>query len=61
VLVLTWNLFHGRAVPEERRSLLAEFASRLASWEWDVALLQEVRLGGRRSWPPRAGRKGGPR
>jgi endonuclease/exonuclease/phosphatase family metal-dependent hydrolase len=42
VLVLTWNLFHGRAVPEERRSLLAEFSARLASWEWDVALLQEV-------------------
>jgi endonuclease/exonuclease/phosphatase family metal-dependent hydrolase len=42
VLVLTWNLFHGRAVPEERRPLLAEFAARLASWDWDVALLQEV-------------------
>lgn len=42
MLVLTWNLFHGRAVPEERRSLLAEFAARLSSWEWDVALLQEV-------------------
>jgi endonuclease/exonuclease/phosphatase family metal-dependent hydrolase len=42
VLVLTWNLFHGRAVPEERRSLLPEFLSRLASWGWDVALLQEV-------------------
>jgi len=42
VLVLTWNLFHGRAVPEERRSLLAEFSARLSSWEWDVALLQEV-------------------
>jgi endonuclease/exonuclease/phosphatase family metal-dependent hydrolase len=49
VLVLTWNLFHGRAVPEERRPLLAEFASRLASWEWDVALLQEVLPW----WPPR--------
>jgi endonuclease/exonuclease/phosphatase family metal-dependent hydrolase len=42
VLVVTWNLFHGRAVPEERRSLQVQFASRLASWEWDVALLQEV-------------------
>jgi endonuclease/exonuclease/phosphatase family metal-dependent hydrolase len=51
VLVLTWNLFHGRAVPEERRSLLAEFASRLASWEWDVALLQEVPPW----WPARLG------
>jgi endonuclease/exonuclease/phosphatase family metal-dependent hydrolase len=51
VLVLTWNMFHGRAVPEERRSLLAEFASRLASWEWDVALLQEVPPW----WPARLG------
>ena len=42
MLVLSWNLFHGRAVPEERRPLLADFASRLAAWEWDVALLQEV-------------------
>jgi endonuclease/exonuclease/phosphatase family metal-dependent hydrolase len=51
VLVLTWNLFHGRAVPEERHSLLADFTSRLASWEWDVALLQEVPPW----WPPRLG------
>jgi endonuclease/exonuclease/phosphatase family metal-dependent hydrolase len=51
VLVLTWNMFHGRAVPEERRSLLAEFALRLASWEWDVALLQEVPPW----WPARLG------
>jgi endonuclease/exonuclease/phosphatase family metal-dependent hydrolase len=51
MLVLTWNLFHGRAAPEERRSLLAEFTSRLASWEWDVALLQEVPPW----WPPRLG------
>jgi endonuclease/exonuclease/phosphatase family metal-dependent hydrolase len=49
VLVLSWNLFHGRAAPEERRSLLTDFASRLASWEWDVALLQEVPPW----WPPR--------
>jgi endonuclease/exonuclease/phosphatase family metal-dependent hydrolase len=42
VRVVTWNLFHGRAVPEARRPLLGEFAARLASWEWDVALLQEV-------------------
>ena len=40
--VLTWNLFHGRSVPGARRSLLDEFAARLAEWEWDVALLQEV-------------------
>jgi endonuclease/exonuclease/phosphatase family metal-dependent hydrolase len=51
VLVLTWNLFHGRAVPEQRRSLQAKFAARLASWEWDVALLQEVPPW----WAPRLG------
>jgi endonuclease/exonuclease/phosphatase family metal-dependent hydrolase len=42
VRVLTWNLFHGRARPPARRSLLNEFAAALAGWEWDVALLQEV-------------------
>jgi endonuclease/exonuclease/phosphatase family metal-dependent hydrolase len=51
VLVLSWNLFHGRAVPDEPRSLLDEFAARLASWQWDVALLQEVPPW----WPPRLG------
>jgi endonuclease/exonuclease/phosphatase family metal-dependent hydrolase len=40
--VLSWNLFHGRAVPPAGRDLLAEFATVLAGWEWDVALLQEV-------------------
>jgi endonuclease/exonuclease/phosphatase family metal-dependent hydrolase len=40
--VLTWNLFHGRAVPPAGRSLEREFAAALAGWEWDVALLQEV-------------------
>jgi len=40
--VLTWNLFHGRAVPGAGRSLEREFAAALAGWEWDVALLQEV-------------------
>jgi endonuclease/exonuclease/phosphatase family metal-dependent hydrolase len=40
--VLTWNLFHGRSKPETPHSLLPEFAGFLASWEWDVALLQEV-------------------
>ncbi|MEA2385345.1 MAG: hypothetical protein QOH72_5316 [Solirubrobacteraceae bacterium] len=40
--VLTWNLFHGRSVPETPHALLPEFAALLASWEWDVALLQEV-------------------
>jgi endonuclease/exonuclease/phosphatase family metal-dependent hydrolase len=40
--VLTWNLFHGRSVPAARRSLAREFCDRLAAWDWDVALLQEV-------------------
>jgi endonuclease/exonuclease/phosphatase family metal-dependent hydrolase len=40
--VLSWNLFHGRAVPGAGRDLQAEFARALAGWEWDVALLQEV-------------------
>jgi endonuclease/exonuclease/phosphatase family metal-dependent hydrolase len=40
--VLTWNLFHGRSKPETPHSLLPEFSALLASWEWDVALLQEV-------------------
>jgi endonuclease/exonuclease/phosphatase family metal-dependent hydrolase len=40
--VLTWNVFHGRAVPPRDADLLGVFAQRLASWEWDVALLQEV-------------------
>jgi endonuclease/exonuclease/phosphatase family metal-dependent hydrolase len=42
VRVLTWNLYHGRAVPPAGRALLGSFAVALASWEWDVALLQEV-------------------
>jgi endonuclease/exonuclease/phosphatase family metal-dependent hydrolase len=40
--VLTWNLFHGRSLPPARRSLEREFSQRLAAWDWDVALLQEV-------------------
>jgi endonuclease/exonuclease/phosphatase family metal-dependent hydrolase len=40
--VLTWNLFHGRSVPGSGHDLTAEFATTIASWEWDVALLQEV-------------------
>ncbi len=51
MLVLTWNLFHGRSVPDRPRDLLDEFAARLAAWEWDVALLQEVPPW----WPPRLG------
>jgi endonuclease/exonuclease/phosphatase family metal-dependent hydrolase len=42
VRVVTWNLFHGRAVPGAGRSLLEEFSAALAGWAWDVALLQEV-------------------
>jgi endonuclease/exonuclease/phosphatase family metal-dependent hydrolase len=42
ILVLTWNLFHGRAQPPAGRPLAAEFAAALAGWSWDVALLQEV-------------------
>src|SRR4051812_3621243 len=47
--VLTWNLYHGRAVPPAGRSLEREFAAALAGWRWDVALLQEVPPW----WPPR--------
>jgi endonuclease/exonuclease/phosphatase family metal-dependent hydrolase len=46
--VLIWNLFHGRAVPAAGRPLLAEYATTIAAWEWDVALLQEVPPW----WPP---------
>jgi endonuclease/exonuclease/phosphatase family metal-dependent hydrolase len=42
VRVLCWNLFHGRAAPAAGRSLLPEFASLMAGWSWDLALLQEV-------------------
>jgi endonuclease/exonuclease/phosphatase family metal-dependent hydrolase len=41
VLVLSWNLYHGRAVPPAHRDLYDAFAERLAGWAWDVALLQE--------------------
>jgi endonuclease/exonuclease/phosphatase family metal-dependent hydrolase len=49
--VLTWNLMHGRSRPPARRDLLREFATALAGWEWDVALLQEVPPW----WPARLG------
>jgi len=42
VRVLTWNVFHGRALPPCDEDLLGAFAERLSSWSWDVALLQEV-------------------
>jgi endonuclease/exonuclease/phosphatase family metal-dependent hydrolase len=41
VLLLSWNLYHGRAVPPAGRDLYSEFTARLAAWPWDVALLQE--------------------
>jgi endonuclease/exonuclease/phosphatase family metal-dependent hydrolase len=40
--VLSWNLFHGRAVPPAAERLEDRFAELIAAWEWDVALLQEV-------------------
>ena len=40
--VLTWNLMHGRAQPGARRDQRLEFTAALASFDWDVALLQEV-------------------
>jgi len=49
MLILTWNLYHGRAVPPAGRDLLADYALAIAAWEWDVALLQEVPPW----WPPR--------
>src|SRR6478735_6187018 len=55
VRVLTWNLFHGRSVPDSRRSLLPDFAALIAGWEWDVALLQEVLPW----WPAELGRASG--
>jgi endonuclease/exonuclease/phosphatase family metal-dependent hydrolase len=53
--VLTWNLFHGRAVPPAGRDLLPEFGAALAGWDWDVALLQEVPPW----WPPVLGARCG--
>ncbi|HEU4656256.1 MAG TPA: endonuclease/exonuclease/phosphatase family protein [Capillimicrobium sp.] len=49
--VLTWNLFHGRSIPPAHRDLRREFAAALATWDWDVALLQEVPPW----WPPLLG------
>lgn len=42
MLVLSWNLFHGRSKPAAGRPLALEFARAIAGWDWDVALLQEV-------------------
>ena len=46
--ILTWNLFHGRAVPTVPRAARRRVRRALAGWEWDVALLQEVPPW----WPP---------
>lgn len=51
--MLTWNLFHGRAVPAAGRDLLEDFAAALDGWAWDVALLQECPPW----WPERFGRE----
>ncbi len=40
--VVTWNLFHGRSLPPRNHDLMDRFAERLRTWEWEVALLQEV-------------------
>ena len=53
--MLTWNLFHGRAVPPAGVPLLGAFADALAGWDWDVALLQEVPPW----WPPALARASG--
>jgi endonuclease/exonuclease/phosphatase family metal-dependent hydrolase len=42
MLILSWNLFHGRSLPPSRRALAVQFAAKLAEWQWDVALLQEA-------------------
>ena len=41
MLVLSWNLYHGRAVPPAGHDLYPAFCAALAALEWDVALLQE--------------------
>jgi len=53
VLVLSWNLFHGRSLPPANRSLYDEFVAKLGEWSWEVALLQEVPPW----WPQRLARE----
>jgi endonuclease/exonuclease/phosphatase family metal-dependent hydrolase len=53
--ILTWNLFHGRAVPAIGGDLTAKFAAMIATWDADVALLQEVPPW----WPPQLARAAG--
>ena len=42
LLVRTWNLFHGNAVPPERRAFLREMVELVAVDDPDVVCLQEV-------------------
>jgi hypothetical protein len=42
MLVRTWNLFHGNAVPPERRAFLQEMVELVAADDPDVVCLQEV-------------------
>ena len=42
LLVRSWNLFHGNAVPPERRAFLEEMVRLASADEPDVLLLQEV-------------------
>jgi endonuclease/exonuclease/phosphatase family metal-dependent hydrolase len=42
LLVRTWNLFHGNAVPPERRAFLREMVELITADEPDVVCLQEV-------------------
>lgn len=44
LLVRTWNLFHGNAVPPERRAFLREMVELIAGEDPDVVCLQEVPL-----------------
>ena len=39
--VITWNLFHGRSVPERPEYLYDEFLTAISGWDWDVLMLQE--------------------
>ncbi len=42
MLVRTWNLFHGNAVPPERRAYLQEMVELIAADHPDIVCLQEV-------------------
>ena len=48
VLVRTWNLFHGNAVPPERRGFLEEMVQLVTADAPDVVCLQEVPVWGLR-------------